>query len=129
PARIAIPVALAVILAAELRQTRATFRNWRDTDALYIATLKSQPRASVVHNNYANLLFRRGAYEEAKYHYREAMRTDPHNEMSYANLAAQMSLEGHPAEALPLFQQALAIKPDYVDALLNLGNAYILLED
>ena len=39
------------------------------------------------------------------------------------NIGAQLDLEGRGSEAIPFYQQSLAIRPDSVEALYNLGHA------
>ncbi len=122
-ARAAILGAVAVVALAEARQTRATLAKWSDSQRLFVETLALQPRAGIVHNNYANWLVRRGQRAQAMRHYILATQHSPEFEKGWHNLGALLALEGKYAEAVPFYEVALRIKPDYVDALLDLGNA------
>lgn len=58
-------------------------------------------------------------YMSAVKHYRQALDADPHNYRIMNNLAGNMLQLGMNHEALAVTSQALAIKPDYVSALVN----------
>jgi arylsulfatase A-like enzyme/Tfp pilus assembly protein PilF len=55
---------------------------------------------------------------------RNAERAEPGNPVAAANLGIVLSDSGHPADALPAFERALRIDPDFHEARFNLAIAY-----
>jgi tetratricopeptide (TPR) repeat protein len=61
---------------------------------------------------------------DAVYHYRAILERNPGSWISYENLAARLIDSGQHGDAIPLLQKALALNPDYFEALRDLGTSY-----
>src|SRR6266853_1958621 len=53
-----------------------------------------------------------------------ALLRDNSNAPAYSNLGNALAAQGKVREAIDCYQRALALAPDYVDALVNLGGAF-----
>ena len=83
-------------------------------------SLKGDAKQPHVHNNLGNLLFGRGAAEEAAVHYAEAVKLKPDYADALVNLAvAYIKLERR-SEAKPLFDKALRFSPNHPGAVVGL---------
>ncbi len=90
---------------------------WRDT-------LAKNPTAFLAHNNLGALLNRRGDYEEAEQHLREAVRLKPDFVDSVVNLAKAREGQSDLAEAESLYRQATELNPQFAPAFNGLGAVY-----
>ncbi len=66
---------------------------------------------------------------EAKKAYREAIKVDPTYAMSYYNLALFDAQKGNYRKAIDLINQSLIYNPNYVLALIALGDCYLELDE
>jgi len=87
---------------------------WRDT-------LAKNPASFLAHNNLGALLNRRGDYDEAEDHLREAIRLKPDFADSHVNLGKAREGLGDIDDALENYCQAAEINPRHVHALNGLG--------
>ncbi len=92
------------------------------------------------HLNLAQLLRAKGEFEGTEFHANEVLRVvkgrdQTGNKYQHAKLMAldQLSTcflgQRKPKEAIKHIEESLAIKPDYLDGLMNAGNAYLELRD
>src|SRR2546422_1044415 len=77
----------------------------------------------------ANLLFGLGRLSVAVDALRDALRLEPSKSRDVVPKAEQLRRDGHPSEAIRLFQAVLEITPDDPRAILGLGDAFIDLGD
>src|SRR5207244_1911123 len=77
----------------------------------------------------ANLLFGLGRLSVAVDALRDALRLEPSKSRDVVPKAEQLRRDGHPNEAIRLFQAVLEITPDDPRAILGLGDAFIDLGD
>ena len=83
-------------------------------------------------NEKGNHHFRQGDLEHAIEAYDRAIQLDPALGWPYSNLALSYMAQGRPAEAIPVYQQALEVLSGDNDRAVcwnNLGNAYRLIGD
>ncbi|HTQ79253.1 MAG TPA: tetratricopeptide repeat protein, partial [Thermoanaerobaculia bacterium] len=85
------------------------------------------PRLDLVHYNLARLAEDRGAPAEAAAHYREALKSNPADFLSYLNLGNLAARSGDLPAALGLYARAATLEPRSDDAQSNLGGAYLAL--
>jgi len=104
-----IALVLGVVVAV------AVAANWPLSDTQYMR--------SVTEYNLANGLYAMGEAEEAKGHYREAIRLYPGNAPAHQNLGSLLAMEGKSAAALECFDDALAINDEYTEAHFNRARA------
>ena len=73
--------------------------------------------------NYANLLFEKRQFCDAVKYYQKAIRQQPNDPISFANLAACYNMQSQPLLGLGAADQSIQLKPDYAEAWNNRGNA------
>jgi len=84
-----------------------------------------QPDNASWHNELGNMLFALGQFEAANEAYLEALQADPRDHEVWNNLgSSQLQSEATAADAVFSFEQALLLAPDFVPALLHLGNIH-----
>lgn len=75
---------------------------------------------------FLGLSYRRlGRFDEARRHFEEGLKHDPHDAVCLFNLGYMEERQGNEAAADTLFQQTLRYKPDFAEALLELANLRI----
>jgi len=75
-------------------------------------------------NNLGSSYLENGRPEKATDLLERALKCDPRNPQTHYNLGNALRNE-RPGEAIPHYVAALRLKPDYMDAMINLGLAYI----
>ena len=83
-------------------------------------------------NEKGNVLFNRGAFDEAISAYNKASQLDPSFGMPYGNLALTYLTQGHYAEAILLYQKSIGLLNSNKDKAISwngLGNAYRCIND
>lgn len=96
---------------------------YRDSEALYRATLLRNPASWMAHNNLGLLLSARGEKRDALLHFRQAVRLKPDYFDGHNNLGLTLTQIGRPAEGLPHSEQAVRLNPTAAQARNNLGIA------
>jgi Tfp pilus assembly protein PilF len=90
---------------------------------MYHRALELQSNLPVVHNQLGQVLTRLGRYDEAERHLRAAADQQPEMPYGFHNLAVMRMHQGKPAEAIPLFKEALRRDPKHLLAALGLAHA------
>ena len=96
---------------------------WESSITLYqhsIDVTKVIKGNTIILNNLANELTRKGRIEEALQLYTQIIVYEPNNYMAHNNLGVVYAQMGKKAEALSQFRKALHIKTDYRDAIRNM---------
>jgi tetratricopeptide (TPR) repeat protein len=115
--------ALAVALLALAAHQQV--RHWRNTTALYQRALAVTTDNFLAHDGLANELLADGRAPEARHHYLEAIRTNPHWASPRIGLGDALSALGEPERAIERYREALAREPRSVRALAQLAKALI----
>lgn len=105
---------------------RTIIRNndWENEEALWIATVKTSPSGSPIHNNMGNVYFQKGEYEKSIAEFQLAAQINPGYADAYHNLGnVYYQLKKIP-EATENFQKALAINPRLWQSHQNLAAIY-----
>ncbi|TGG91861.1 MAG: tetratricopeptide repeat protein, partial [Aphanocapsa feldmannii 277cV] len=68
-------------------------------------------------------LIHQGKLKEAEFIYRKLIQEGVRDEIIFSNLAAICGTQGKKQEMVELLKKALSIKPNYPEALSNLGSA------
>jgi tetratricopeptide (TPR) repeat protein len=84
-----------------------------------LRAVELEPESALGRRKLANVLFQLGNPDLAFLHYREAVRLDPLDVESLANLGTIYAMRGQHAKALELFDRALAIEPENRTATQN----------
>jgi len=99
-----------------------------EAEAWYRRSLSAQPSPTAC-NNLAILLNQRFALAEAEQLLRLAIGLRPDDAEAFSNLGNVLLDAGRPAEAEAAYDQAIQIKPGYVDAIYNRAHARLILGD
>ncbi|XP_045195212.2 protein O-mannosyl-transferase TMTC1-like isoform X2 [Mercenaria mercenaria] len=94
-------------------------RVWQTRETLFRSGIRALPHNAKVHYNYANFLKDSREYENAVYHYKEALRLESDYASAHNNLG---TLLGDISEAESHFREALRLQPNHQSAHINLGN-------
>lgn len=116
-------VTAGVLLAASSWLTRLQLHYWRSDIALFEHAIAVTDGNWLAHNNLGAALKAAGRNDEARHHYREAIRISPFYADPHNNLGVLMAEEGQLDEAIEAYRAALRYRPDLVDAHNNLGAA------
>jgi tetratricopeptide (TPR) repeat protein len=111
-------VALIVVLSV---CTRSQLKYWKNDSVLFKHAIAVTGNNSRAHQGYAKAMLRRGKYDEAAEHYKDALEIEPGSYTVQAALGAVLLQQGKTDEAAACFRIALQLKPDFPFALSNLG--------
>jgi len=70
-------------------------KNYKAAEENYIVSIEKNPTFPVAQNNYANLLFETGRYEEALKYFKEAYKLNPYYSHAVTNIGAVYGVYGH----------------------------------
>src|SRR3989454_633055 len=96
---------------------------WHDSEKLWASALAIDPKSSMAHFNFGNMLAQQGKPTEASEHYRQALQIKPDHADAQNNWGLALANQGNPAEASDHSRQALQITPDSAQARSSLLNA------
>lgn len=122
--------ALMLLTCIAALSTAAFGRNtiWKTASSLWQDTTAKSPLKARPHNNYGNMLYSEGRYEEALQEYLAAARLDPYYAEPRYNTANVYESMGRLSEAIAEYQAAISIYPAYAEAYYNLGLVCVKLE-
>jgi protein O-mannosyl-transferase len=121
--RKAVPAAAMVVALACAVVARRQVGYWQDPITLWTHTLAVTTGNFPAHNNLGLALAGQGKFDDAVFHYREALRIKPDYAVGHLNLGAALASQGKIDEAIATTREAVRIQPDYADAYYNLGVA------
>ncbi len=98
---------------------------WRDTDTLWRYALESDPACTVCRSNFGTYLATQGYFGLAKTEFERVLALRPNNERIHMNIAGAHAALGDFPRAIEHFQLYLKRYPNDVDALNNLGAAFL----
>ncbi len=124
PVRFAAAALGWAILTALAALAHQASRPYRNSAALYRATLERNPACWMAHNNLgAELAKSPDELPRALAHYREALRLKPDYAEAHNNLGYALArMPGGATEAIAQFAAALRTEPGFIEARLNLAN-------
>jgi len=96
---------------------------YADSETLYRATIRSNPRCWMAYSNLAGALVSRGAAAEAIPLAQKALELRPDYPEAHNNLALALGSRGRVGEAIAHYRRALELDPGYAEAHNNLGFA------
>ena len=97
--------------------------HWKNSNSLWVHTLKHTENNPVAHNNLGLALTSQGKSADAIEQYRSALRINPNHASAHNNLGLVLASQGKFSEAIEQYRSALRINPDYLVARNNLGSA------
>ena len=125
--KIALLVVSLITLPLLAGATHARNEVWRSEVSLWRDVVKKSPNKARAHNNYGMALYMvwRQMSENAKQEFEIASRLSPNWEIPYYNLAIAAYQEGDYQRAVALYRKAIELKPNYKEAIYQLGKTYI----
>jgi protein O-mannosyl-transferase len=120
-------VAVAIALGGTLAvATHLRNEAWQSELTLWSDAATKSPRKPRPLNNLGAALSEAGRPREAAEAFAAAIRANPQHAEAYYNLGRlRLGAQDGLGEAIRLFQTALSLRPDYVDAYANLAGAYV----
>jgi tetratricopeptide (TPR) repeat protein len=118
---IVLAILTGAVLSALITRTWFQLHYWQNDIKLYKHALEVTTNNFVMHNNLGLHLLEQRRFEEANYHYYEALRINPHYVKTHYNLANALGNQGKIDEAIMHYKKALQIDPKHVNAHNNLG--------
>jgi tetratricopeptide (TPR) repeat protein len=114
----------AVVLLACWWGTWRQIGYWRNSETLFVHTLKVTGANYVAYNHLGTYLTDQGRFEQAIIMYKKAQAAAPTYPPSYNNLGIIYAKQGRFAEAIDNFQKAIQLTPDNSSYRRNLAVAY-----
>jgi tetratricopeptide (TPR) repeat protein len=115
---------LATILFCVLTaKTWNQIQYWQNSITLFTHTLKHTSNNAVIHNNLGYVLYRKGLFEKAIFHFYEALRIRPLHEGARNHLGLALVQTGRVDEAIAQYQDVLKRNADNYQVHNNLGIA------
>ena len=124
---VAAPAAIAALSVCAFVQTSY----WKNSETLWTHALAVTSDNDVAHNNLGYLSLQRGELDDAISHLNTALNIRARNTASHYNLgraliennlANTLARKGLPREAIPHYEEAVRLRPDYADAYYNFGS-------
>ena len=123
-ARLAMQIALCIVLALLFIQTFQRCRIYKSMETYCVAVLAEDPHAWTLQNNLGILLKQKGELPQAIACYQQSLADNPRFVEARNNLANAFSAAGNFPEAEAQFQEALKLRPENPDLLANLAQVY-----
>jgi protein O-mannosyl-transferase len=122
--RRAVPVLLAAVASLYGVRTIRRNRDWRTEEVLFRRTLEEQPDAQLIRTDLGVVYWERGDEVSAEREWTAALGPGHPYAPTLNNLGLVRSHQKRYTEAIALFQQAMALRPKYMDPYKNLANTY-----
>ena len=120
----AVPFALIVIVVLYSARTVRRNRDWRSDQALYTRTLEEQPDAQLIRTNLGVLDWDRGDRAGAEREWTRALGPAPAYAPTLNDLGLVRENQKRYAEAIDFFEQAIRLRPKFMDPYKNLAQTY-----
>ncbi len=121
PARLAIGVAGAAILAVAGLLTWNQAGLYRDAGTFFTHVIAHNPQARSAHNNLGSYLLVEGRYAEAQAAFQTALALRPDNPLLLVNLGVLLEKQGRHEEAIARYREALQLDPQQQNAMSNIA--------
>ena len=115
---------LTIILILLSLRTIIRNNDWKNQDALWLATAKTSPSSPQNHNNLGDLYGRHGNPQKAIEEFKMAIKLKPDYADAYHNLANTYSQTGNIEEAIKNYKQAINFNPNLWQSYQNLAGLY-----
>lgn len=117
-------VILVLLISSLSVKTFFRIKDFKDQDALWLATDKNSPSSPQNHNNLGDLYARRGQFEKAIDEFQKAINLMPNYGDAYHNIANIYVQTGKMDQAIASYQKALQFNPNLWQSHQNLGSIY-----
>ncbi|OGK27739.1 hypothetical protein A3D80_04335 [Candidatus Roizmanbacteria bacterium RIFCSPHIGHO2_02_FULL_40_13b] len=102
--------------------------DWKDQDALWIATAVTSPNSPQNHNNLGDLYARRADLDRAIIEFKRATELNPNYGDAFHNLANTYQQKQDYKNALKYYQKAISINPNLWQSYQNMARIYFLIQ-
>jgi Tfp pilus assembly protein PilF len=123
--RQAIAITVAFVACFYAIRTVERNRDWRDEEVLYRKTLEAQPDAQVIHTNLGVDYSERGDWANAEREWILALGPGTPSAVTLSNLGLVRMKQKRYSEAADLFDQAIRLRPSFVDPYKHLAEMYV----
>jgi len=123
----ALRVSAVVVLVILVICTYIQVGYWQNDYTLYKRAVEATEDNYIMHNNFGDVLLKKGLVSEAIANFAEALRINPRHLEARLNLGVALSEQGRLEEAVECFKEVLRLRQDWPVAYNNLGRAYALL--
>jgi Flp pilus assembly protein TadD len=113
---------IGVIICLFAFQTINRNQVWKDNYTLWEDSVKKSPDSYTAHVGFGYALSRRGEFDQALYHYQEALRINPYSLEAYNSLGAALYWTGRLDEAIAVYKKVLMLAPNLSEVYNNIGN-------
>jgi len=115
-----LPVCSTTVLLVLAALTWTQLGYWKNSISLYRKAISVTDKNYLIMSNLGAELFSQKQYQEAMFYFSESIRAEPRFELGYYQIGNLLMLHGDCRNAVPYYQQAIAIKPDYIKAIAEL---------
>ncbi len=122
--RQAIVMSVAVVACLYAVRTVERNRDWRSDEVLYRRTLEAQPDAQVIHTNLGVYYADRGDWAAAEREWILALGPGKPSAVTLNDLGLVRKNQKRYGEAADLFEQAIGLRPKYMEPYKNLAEMY-----
>jgi protein O-mannosyl-transferase len=118
-----------LIVASLALVTWNQIKVWRTSEALWRRVLEVDPNSSIAHNNWGNVLFRKGEFKAATDYYRRALEIDPAYAEAHFNLGTAYVNTNQWQAAVEQYAIGLKYDPNNARARHFIGQMYVRRDD
>jgi Tfp pilus assembly protein PilF len=118
-------LAALTVLVSFAAVTRAQLKYWSNSITLYEHAIQVTRNNFLAHYALGDILAGKGKFNEAIYHFAEAVKSRPKKATLENTLGRALASQGKFDEALPHLTTALQIKPDFAEAHYNIAIALV----
>lgn len=97
---------------------------WKNTETLFLQTLKHHPDAMAARLNLGYVYRESGMYEEALEQFNTVIEKEPTNGLAYANKGVVYQKQGKTDDAIATLQKGIEVSPKERDLYMSLGLLY-----
>jgi len=125
--QMALRVSAVVVLVVIMICTYIQVGYWKNDYTLYKRAVEATEDNYIMHNNFGDVLLKKGLVSQAVANFAEALRINPQHLEARLNLGVALSRQNRLEEAVECFKEVLRFRWDWPVAYNNLGRAYALL--
>jgi len=120
-----ITILFVLVIGALLTRTIIRNMDFRDDDALWLATNIYSPNSTQNLNNLGDYYARKGDYQKSITSYEKALKLNPNYADVYNNLANTYGQMGQSEKAISLYEKAISINPGLWQTYQNIASLYV----
>ncbi|UPA23086.1 tetratricopeptide repeat protein [Candidatus Peribacteria bacterium] len=119
-----VGIILLILSVLAMRQSLV----WKNTETLFLQTLKYHPDAQAARLNLGYVYRESKMYDKALEQFDIVLRREPDSALAFANMGLVYEKQGRIDDAISVYQQGISAKPRERDSYMSLGMLYERLE-